>query len=254
MTEFLVIVPLLMVLIMGALQLIFVYQAKTTVNYATFEAARAASLEHASLAAMQAGFARGMAPYFTRPGGETVSSTADLAALDESADIAQLAADVVRGHQRAKDEIAAGYVRFERINPTPQAFNDSWAYDIGNGEREIPNNHLLFRSAVPGGASGLTIQDNNLLKIRVTYCMKLIVPFVNRFFVASARTLGSFDADEAQWHTDRGKNLDSSWGSYEAWCLSSHERTPGDYRWPVVSHAVIRMQSAPRSCPGCFGP
>lgn len=254
MTEFLIIVPIVVVLIMGAVQLVFVYQAKTTLNYATFEAARAASLENASLSAMQAGLARGMAPYFTRPGSEALGSTEDLANVDETADVTQLAADVARGHQKAKDEIAAGYVHFERINPTPEAFDDAWAYDIGGGEREIPNDHLLFRASTPGGSSGLSIQDNNLLKIRVTWCMKLIVPFVNRFFVASARTLGTYDEDAAQWHTDRGSNIDGAWGNYEAWCLSSHERTPGDYRWPVVAHAVIRMQSAPRSCPGCFEP
>ena len=84
--------------------------------------------------------------------------------------------------------------------------------------------------------------------------MKLIVPFINRFFVASARTLGAYNEDDAQWYTDRGTAIDSGWGISEADCLSNHERTPGDYRWPVVSHAVIRMQSPARSCPGCFAP
>ena len=42
---------------------------------------------------------------------------------------------------------------------------------------EIPNDHLMYRVANGGGMS---IQDANLLKIRVTYCVKLVVPFVDR--------------------------------------------------------------------------
>ena len=45
-------------------------------------------------------------------------------------------------------------------------------------ENEIPNDHLMYRVANDG--EGMSIQDANLLKIRVTYCVKLVVPFVDR--------------------------------------------------------------------------
>ena len=61
--------------------------------------------------------------------------------------------------------------KVEIISPTKAAF------DALQQDNRIPNDNLMYRS---GDGDGMSIQDANLLKIRVTYCVRLIVPVVNR--------------------------------------------------------------------------
>jgi len=210
MTEFLVIMPVMLLLIFGAIQFIFIYQAKTTLNYATFEATRAGSLENASLESIENGFTRGITPLFTR------FSTKDNKEDD-------LAAKVLSAREIARDEVANGFVKIELLNPTSRAFSS--LYDpvvfANTGEKEIPNDNLSFRRS-PNDA----LQDANLLKLRITYCMKLIVPVVNSVILEAvlAVTKDSFEKD----------------------CLDNKNR------FPIVSHAIIRMQTPARECKGCF--
>ncbi len=225
MTEFAIILPILLFLILGALQFIFIYQVKTTLNYATFEAARAGSLENAQIDAVQNGFSRAMAAYFTRPADDT--------------DI-QKSAAVVRARELVRQQIEDGLVRFERINPTQNSF-DTFGEDAGGGMIEIPNSHLIFRDAGPTDNRGLSIQDANLLKIRITYCVDLIVPFANRIIETAAK--GFTDSP------DPGDALTcENCDAFEAQCMDPDDST----RITVVSHAIIRMQSPAQSCPNCF--
>lgn len=225
MTEFIIILPILLFLILGALQFIFVYQAKTTLNYATYESARAGSLENAQLESIQNGFSRGMAPYFTRP--EDDSTTEKSVA-------------VFRARDLVRQKIDDGLVRFERINPTANAF-DTFGEDVGGGVIEIPNTHLIFRDAKVKDNSGLSIQDANLLKLRITYCMDLIVPFANKIIEMAAKSFT--DIPEEGKPTDC-ENCDEFAGD----CMNPDD----SIRLPIVSHAIIRMQSPAQDCPGCF--
>ncbi len=207
MTEFLVIMPVMLLLIMGAIQFVFIYQTKTTLNYATFEAVRAGSLENASITAVRNGFTRGITPLFAR-----------FATTDNSDD--ELAKKVLLAREIARNEVANGFVKFELLNPTDRAFQ---IYQNQGGE--IPNDNLSFRTEM---VAGLKIQDVNLLKIRITYCMKLIVPLVDRLIV---ETIESFSNDSFVKQN----------------CLK-------EKRFPIVSQAIIRMQSPARKCQGgdCF--
>jgi len=186
MTEFLVILPVMLFLIFGAIQFILIYQTKTTLNYATFEATRAGSLEKASYSAVANGFSRGLAPLFAR------FSTTNNKNED-------LAAKVISARQKVRDELNAGHVKIELLNPTSVHFQR-----FGN---PIPNDHLSF-----GGEDG--IQDANLLKLRITYCMKLIVPMVGGFISGVAR----------------GNCTDK------------------ENRFPIVSQSIIRMQTSAEKC------
>ncbi len=207
MTEFLVIMPVMLLLIMGAIQFVFIYQTKTTLNYATFEAVRAGSLENASIVAVRNGFTRGITPLFAR-----------FATTDNPDN--ELANKVLLARETARSEVANGFVKFELLNPTDAVFQ---YYRSRGGE--IPNDNLSFRTE---RVAGLTIQDANLLKIRITYCMKLIVPVVDSLIV---KTIESFTSD----------------GFVKQNCLN-------DKRFPIVSQAIIRMQSPARKCNGgdCF--
>src|SRR5262249_49196899 len=70
--------------------------------------------------------------------------------------------------------------KVEVLSPTKEAGADFGSDDpADSGTRIIPNDNLMYRSSSVGGSSGMNVQDANLLKIRVTYCAKLVVPVVN---------------------------------------------------------------------------
>ncbi|MFK5915015.1 MAG: pilus assembly protein [Woeseiaceae bacterium] len=201
MTEFLVVMPVMLLLILAAIQFVLIYQTKSTLNYATFEATRAGSLENASRKAVDYGFTRGFAPLFAR------FSTTRKEAGDDN--YANLANKVVIARKLARKEVAEGHVTIELINPTSQMFQ---AFD----NNTIPNDHLSFRLE----ENGINLQEANLLKLRITYCMKLIVPMVSSLITTVA-----------------GGNCDTT-----------------EHRFPIMSQAIIRMQSPAIQCKAspCF--
>ncbi|HTT07942.1 MAG TPA: TadE family protein [Gammaproteobacteria bacterium] len=205
MTEFVIVAPVMFLLVFGAMQFGLIYHAKTTLNYATFEAARSAAVNHAVKAAAESGLARGLAPLYTHE--DSVSA-------------------VQAGRRQVRDDIAAGYAEIERLSPPASAFDD---YGQGSaGDRNIPNDNLMYRDPAPGKNSGLSIQDANLLKLRVTYCYPLYVPFANKVIV----TLMSF-APSSSCEECVGPPAP---GSLAKKCLD-------DDRLPIVSQAIVRMQS-----------
>lgn len=151
MSEFIVIVPVLLLLALGAMQFGLLYQAKATLNLAAFEAARAGALNQGKTDAMVAGLANGLRPLFTYGDAQH---------------------QVIAGFHTAKTE-AADFARITVVNPNQEAL-DYWK---GN----IPNDNLIYSRETT--KSGLTIQDANLLKIQVTYCYPLKVAFINRTIV-----------------------------------------------------------------------
>ena len=154
MVEYLIILPSLLLLVLGAIQFALIYQAKFTLDYAAFMGARQGALKNANMTSIKDGVAAGMAPLFMR--------TSSAPFIDDVAKARIIAEIEVFNPLTAKVEI---------ISPTASAFN---AMAV-NGQ--LPNDNLMYRS---GSGDGMSIQDANLLKIRVTYCVKLVVPFANR--------------------------------------------------------------------------
>ena len=224
MIEFLIITPVLLLLVFGALQFALMYQAKTALNYATFEAARAGALSNARTSIIENTFARGMAPVYTH---------------DDTVD------EVEQARERVRRDIMNGLVIFEMINPDINAFND-FGFDLyDDGNIYIPNDNLMYRPVNTGSTSGLTVQDANLLKLHITYCYPLYVPFVNQFIIRLMKNVPN--ADEP-WNA--GIPLS---GTSNETCLKS--RSPDDDRWmdalkpdvqarfPLHAQAIVRMQS-----------
>ena len=189
MSEFVVVLPIMMLLALGAIQFGLLYEAKATLNLAAFDAARAGALNQGRMSAMVSGFANGLRPLLSRG----TSSR-----------------DVIDGLSRAKDD-ATNYTRIDVVNPTDEAMK-FWP-------KGIPNDNLSY--STERTPSGLTLQDANLLKIKVTYCARLIVPFINR-------TIITLIADGA---TD-----------FEKKCQR-------EQRLPIRAQAIVRMQTA--YCPSC---
>lgn len=201
MTEFVVVAPILTLLGLAVLQYSLLFFARNQVSHATFMAARAGALANADLAATRRQFARALVPLYG--GGR---NTAELAQA-----LARSSADIALN------------TRIELLNPTRESFDD-WSDDalrntVGNGRRVIPNHGLAFRDpnhVKP--ASGQSIHDANLIKIRVTYGYRPTVPLIRLVYTRYLRWL---DPGNDPFHT---------------YLVNSD-------RIPVVSHATLHMHS-----------
>ncbi len=213
MVEFVIILPVLMLLVAGILQFALIYHAKITLNYAAFEVARAGSLNNAKMDAMEKAFVRSMAALYThRPG---------VPALNEAK---------VKLRQEVKD----GYVQIRLINPSPDSFVDH-GVDVGS-ERHIPNDNLMYRDADSTGISRQSIQDANLIKVHVGYCYELLVPFVNGILVRIMSQAPTALQPENIGPPDSGSFAESC-------VLKPADRDRKGF--PIFAQAILRMQSDP---------
>ncbi len=228
--EYLYVIPILLILLLASLQFVFIYEAKQTLNYATFVATRAGALNNGAMTAIQDGLAAGLAPLFAHD-------------LDQNA--------LKLARRTAKTELANNKLAYIKIvSPNSGALSG-----FGAGG-EIPNDNLMYRSATDE-QGGMNVQDANLLKVRVTYCVRLVVPLVNRmifgFAVAppaaasvakidtSAYTGGTIAAPEMLKVAPPGNATLAPAGAPAGLCGDPTNAYP--YRIPVTSEAVVRMQS-----------
>ncbi len=274
MVEYLIILPVLLMLVLGGIQFALLYQIKSTLNYAAFMGARQGALQNANISVIKDGVAAGMTPLFT--------FSPDIDGLLKGRSIAMI---------EVFNPLTA---RVEVLSPTTKAADDFAIDDPSYAlQRIIPNDNLMYRcgnkkqapcTEALGEKSGLTIQDANLLKIRVTYCAKLIVPLVNVTIyslingIEGTRNLADtfFSTQPKAAKTpnmcsnlkDRfGEKVDTmaDAGKYVGTDLSfmqrmlntvsstlNNTRVPlldwgiGGYRIPVTAEAIIRMQSPAR--------
>ena len=204
-TEFIIVLPVALLLIFSIMQIALAYQAKTALNYAVFSAARESALHGGTLESVKRGFSVGLAPFYT---------------YDDDPLAVPYAVDQVYRH------IDDGLVVFSRINPPVTAFFDFSSIletDAATGLPALPNDNLMYRDATRGSASQLSIQDANLLKIGVLYCYPLSFPLVNTVISKLAEAGG----------LTNGKYCNSK----------SKASTPGQPSLPIIASAIVRMQS-----------
>ena len=255
--EFLIIYPTLLLLILGGFQFALIYQAKSTLNYATFMAARQGALKNGKMTSIKDGLAGGMTPLFA-------TTRDDYGDLFKARVIA------------AVEVFNPLNTRIDVLSPTADAYNAHKA-DSESGT-EIPNDNLMYRPTTVKG--GMSVQDANLLTIQVTYCTRLIVPIVNRviyslyFGFVGEEVISSTYYSEADVPTDLvGKrcadindqvqslvNLVNSYiPSGLGISLPSMPAIPttipvldwnvGGYRIPITAKATVRMQSPMTQAP-----
>lgn len=186
--EFIFAIPLFFILLFGIIEMSYVYRSKTTLNTATFEAARTGSVNNALTAEMRKSYASGMI------------------ALHIDAD--RSAAGVTKAYAKAKIfeksmSAAAKLMGLDTIvivSPNRDIFN-KFAVDIPKLEskrrklkfvRGIPNDNLTYRGIdtkrVKIRDNGNTknvrmnVQDANILKIKSFWCHKLKVPGLRDIF------------------------------------------------------------------------
>ena len=215
-TEFLIIFPALIFLVFGVLQWALIYQARSTLNHAVFLAARAGALNNGSKHSMKSGLASGLTPLFAAKANATGYSAALLKA--------KIDVNYVGG--------ALGATKLEVLNPTKAAITDFGRSRLDNkAGKEIPNDTLMYRSTKPGKNSKISVQDANILHLRVTYCYRLIVPVVGRMIHAMS-DINPFN---------KSPGMDNPFGDLNG----SFNGCPGldGPRIALRSEAIVRMQS-----------
>lgn len=218
MVEFTVVGPIITLLGLTVLQYGMLFFAKNQINHAGFMAAREGATANANLDSVYAAYLRALVPMYG--GGQT---PADLANA-----LAKATADVGPN--------GVGNVNIELLNPTKESFDD-WndparqaALHTGS-RRVIPNSGQAFKSLTVGASSGQTIQDANLIKLRITQGYMPKVPLVKNLYGTYLKWLDP--------HTD-----------------AFYTKLLADDRIPVVTHVTLHMQSdaiepgAPVSSPG----
>lgn len=261
--EYLIVLPSLLLLVLGAVQFALLYQIKSQVNYAAFAAARQGALTGASSNAMKDAFAAGLTPLFT-----------------PKPDIGGL----LRGRAVAAIEAYNPLVTsIKRISPPTTIKDDTNLHEFDPYQatvKIIPNDNLQYRPTTAGSSSGLSIQDVNVLKIQVTYCAKMIVPLANVVFysvvngIEGLKTVGgkffstpqslattpNTCTDLKDKYADKLQKVDDAIGmvggdisfiqdalnqasSLLSGSIPLLNWSPGGLRIPVVAEAVVRMQT-----------
>lgn len=241
--EHLVLWPTLILLSMAAIQLGFLFRGRSTLEAATFMAAREGSINNAFKAPMKKMLARAMAPL-------------DIKANPNAGHYAVVAGvGSVPGTTYGNNFLlskALGGADIEIISPTKAIFNQfaKNQYELesctsgcpGGGSfrettqpvKQIPNDNLSVRSATVAavGSTQINIQDANLLKIRAHWCFPLKVPIVNLAIFETMNLLGPATAELASCSAKTLANNTLSGGSI--------------YYIPISASSVVRMQSAVR--------
>ncbi len=117
------------------------------------------------------------------------------------------------------------YAQVELLNPTKESFADH--FDAGlqtelktGSKRVISNSNLAFRSRAVGPTSGQSVQDANLIKLRITHGYKPVVPIIGSIYTAYL------------------KYFDTKTSAFNSMLIENG-------RVPVVTHVTMQMQSHP---------
>ena len=166
MVEFAIVSPIAILLVMAIIQFGLTFSAKEILNEAAFVAARAGSLKHANRGVMLSVMTKGLIPFYQ----DTTNKNDPYGRLSDA--LAKATAD-------AGCNPGACMLDLQVMNPLPTAFDDfAMTNAVSPTQRFIPNDNLGYRSRSAGGASGISIQDANILRIRVTYGYPIRVPFM----------------------------------------------------------------------------
>ena len=238
MVEFIIVIPVLILLIFGAIQIGLIYSAKTTLNYATFQSARLGAVNNATYSSLRRGLIRGLAPLYT--------SNTSLNTVRTDIDAGINSNNIKRDAQSEVD----AFTKIIRLSPTKQQFSAS-AFGVLNTDNvyEIPNDNLMYRPT--NKQSNASIQDANLLKIRVQYCYKLMVPLVNRI-IGSLSELNNQRSNQKVYETINDPKFADANRYYAdlaaTGTLSSYQELCGDRAdsnegFIISADAIVRMQS-----------
>jgi hypothetical protein len=259
MIEFVIMAPLLLLVGLGVVQTGQVFHGKSALNFALQEAARMGAVSNGDIGKIQQGFVRGLVPYM---GGST-------SRVNFETRQAEVARDLLVG-------AGSGWMRLRQLSPSQESFSD-WAEnsfdESGNAVREIPNANLaMLRCAPPSGlpaggtagvkastacsggepigaASQQTLADANLLKLELTYGVRMGIPVVNRIVGGALAMAKGCRTPEAQRVGALNLGTPQVVVGNPAECahyLARDERGNWAPRMPVNLSVTVRMQTPAR--------
>jgi Flp pilus assembly protein TadG len=209
--EFAIISPIAILLVMGIIQLGLMFSAKQLLNEATFVAARAGAEQNAQKSAMSTALTTAMIPFYQNTLYTDPATRLADAYGSASSDLSPLNLDIAV------------------LNPNADVFSDFGLTDATTNQTYIPNDSLEYRDhSWTGPTTGLTIQDANALKIKVTYAYELKVPLMQSVFKS---VMCGFDTGVNAF--GRGGTVPSPD------CVQYYNRG----RVPIVAYATVQMQS-----------
>jgi hypothetical protein len=176
--ELVVVAPLVLLMAMAGVQFAMLQQARLNLDYAAYEAVRAGARKNASPSSIRDAWYRALVPMLV--------STRSLAGL-------KLPADPLAAGKEAREaaiRMEQPYLKMEILNPSKLAFDDFADPALQKiirtgGARVIANDGLETRPDTVGSRSGVSIQDANVLKLRITYGYQPRIPLVRKLFTAS---------------------------------------------------------------------
>ena len=223
-TEFVIVTPFALLVVLGLIQLGLIFAAKQIVNEAAFVAARTGAVQNAQVGPMTDTLVKALIPFYQD------TTIIDDAKRLRSALQGARADLTVPG---SPDAAIPGRLDISVLNPNADAFHDFGLTD-SNNQTYIPNDSLDYRDhSVRGPTSGLSIQDANVLKIRVTYAYQLKVPLMQSVFKS---VMCGFDSGVNAF--GRGHGLFTGVGTAQD-CIQYYLQG----RVPIVTYATVQMQS-----------
>lgn len=234
MVEFVIVFPVAALFVLTLIQVGFIYMAKSTLNNATFMAARAGAMNNANPGTIREALTRGLIPFY-----QDSTNTNDFSRLGAAYLKAQ--ADVNLPLPWKTD--------ITLLSPSNDTFADYGVRDPVKRVTYIPNDNLQFRrqdvtgagTSIAGSRSKVNIRDANLLKLKVTYGYELKVPLVG--YVMKSVMCGSGDTGVAAWGNtnvleaiERG-NMTMCAKYYYGGGITDAVRIP------IESYAIVEMQS-----------
>ena len=156
---------------LAILQFGMLYLTRQQFNHAVFMATRAGAVAHANIETIQQAYVRALVPM--HGGGES---------FDELVASTVRARDAVVGSNDAGENPQHGYARIVLENPTRESFS-AWnspllQYTIGAGSRVIPHDRKAQHAAGVRTGSGQSLQDANLIRLRVIQGYRPVVPWM----------------------------------------------------------------------------
>lgn len=214
--EFVIVFPVAVLFMLGMIQAGFIYMAKTTLNHATFMAARIGATHNASRSAMSEALARGLSPFY-QDGSRSNDHTRLAMALAEAKVDSKLFAELTV------------------LSPSAEAFADFGVRDPVKKVTYIPNDNLEFRSQAVQPKSKMNLRDANLLKIKVVYGYEMKVPLIAGVI---RRVMCGGDAGVQAW--GNVGIAESYFGlTHPVLCARYYNRG----RLPIEAYALVEMQS-----------
>lgn len=178
-TEILVVTPLVILLGMIGIQYALMYNARTNIIYASYEAARAGAINHADPQAIEDGLLKGLLPL--------LSTNLKSFKADTTNPLTATAQGKLALEKLKFDE--ARFMKIEIISPNEAAFdacnNTQLQKILNTTNKVIPNKHSDIQNYKCSDPN-ISISQANVLKLRITYGYKPKIPLAKDMFVSIA--------------------------------------------------------------------